>query len=198
MTRRTMVVGTPLALAGLSLAHPGFSTVAVSELTRIATHPQWLAVHLGMLVVVGGLDLTLLALTGPRQGRWRYLVWLGAGMNLVLYSAFVGVDGLGGGVLAMAAATPGADRVGLGAAVATLFSARLVALVAQLGGAGWLLAVLGLTGAAGGGVRSVTAGLVAAAGALALAFSHAPPFGVAGAVLLAVGLAGIEPGLRRV
>lgn len=190
------MIAAPAALALLSLAHPAFSTRALSEPARISAHPQWLPVHIGMLLAVGILDLMLLSLTGPQHGRWRHLVWLGAGMNVVLYSAFLGVDGLGGGLLVAAASAPGTDAAGLSAAVTVLFAAPLVALLARLGGAGWLLAVLGLTGAAGNAGRSVAFGLVAATGALSLEFSHAPPFGVAGAALLAVGMAGLLPALR--
>jgi len=188
----------PLALLGLTLTHPPYGAAAAGQVSRIAGDPGWLAVHLGLLAAVAAFDVALLTWPGPAAGPARRLRQFGVLTHLVGYSAFVGVDGIAGGLLADRAAGAGANlRPGLTAAVTALFSATPVVGLALVAGVGWLLAALTvLVAAAARPALLPAAGLLLAA-VLSLTFSHSPPAGPVGAGLAIAAVAALDLAGRK-
>lgn len=116
---------------------------------------------------------------------WRAVVAVATGRGGSqprIHSAFVGVDGVAGWLLAHAGAQAAAGlRAGLVDGLTTLFSAALVGVLALVGVVGWLIAALAVTAESTAELRRlVPAGLLVLS-ALALGFSHAPPVGPVGA-----------------
>lgn len=166
-------LGAPAALLVVTSLHPAYSADAAGELARIAGTPGWLVLHLALLAAIVGYDAALLG--WPSSGPvGRGLRLAGVVVNLVCYSAFVGVDGVAAGLLA---------RSGDGAGVATLFGSPLVSGLALLGAAGWLVAALTVAVALAADLRALPAGGLLVGSALLLGFSHAPPTGPLGAAL---------------
>lgn len=166
-------LGSAAALLAVTALHPSYSLDAAGELARIAGTPDWLVLHLALLAAIAGYDAALLGWpsSGP-VGRGVRLA--GLVVNLVCYSAFVGVDGVAAGLLA---------RSGDGAGIATLFGSPLVSGLALVGAAGWLVAALTVAVALAADLRQLPAGGLLVGSALLLGFSHAPPTGPLGAAL---------------
>ncbi|HJS88751.1 MAG TPA: hypothetical protein VJ738_02165 [Steroidobacteraceae bacterium] len=174
-------IGGPAIVMTLTAAHPGYSTDVSHELQRITASGAWLPLHLALLPGFALYGLSMLAWP-TAGGRWWRLRQGGVVLSLVFYSAFVGVDGVAGWLLAHAGAqAPAGLRAGLVDGLTTLFSAALVGVLALVGVVGWLIAALAVTAESTAELRRlVPAGLLVLS-ALALGFSHAPPVGPVGA-----------------
>lgn len=187
--RARLRIFAPLLLVGLTAAHPAYSTNANGELERIAADPAWIPLHLLLLLGIALFDLSLW--TWPVQGSTaRRLRALGVGMNVVLYGAFLGVDGVGAGVVTALAPPAGTVHSVLAVVVARLFTSPAVILLGGLGAAGWVLAAVGISMGSSATENKTSAdlgsALVLLAGALVLGWSHAPPFGPVGAGLATI------------
>lgn len=189
-------IGAPASLTVLTALHPGYQTDAAVEYQRIRSFSPWIPLHLALLVAFEAFAVSLLV--WPRAGTvtWR-VRQVGAAAALVFYSAFIGVDGIAGGVLAhsitVRSLLPGA-QVGL----SELFASGTVEALALIGAAGWLLAATAIV------VDLVTAdqhavlpGGLLIAGVVLLGTSHAPPFGPAGSALATAGAALVQSPARR-
>lgn len=187
--RARLRIFAPLLLVGLTAAHPAYSTNANAELGRIASDPAWIPLHLLLLLGIALFDFSVW--TWPAQGSTaRRLQAVGVGMNVVLYGAFLGVDGVGAGVVASLAPPGGALHSVLAVVVARLFTSPVVILLGGLGAAGWVLAAAGISMGSSATENKTSAGLgpalVLLAGVLVLGWSHAPPFGPVGAGLATI------------
>lgn len=181
--KRSLIrIGGPAIVMALTAAHPGYSTDVSHELQRISASGVWLPLHLALLPGFALYGLSMLA--WPTDGgRWWRLRQVGVLLNLVFYSAFVGVDGVAGWLLAHAGAhATGGRRAGLEDGLTILFSAAPVGALALLGVIGWLIAAVAVTAESTAEIRRlIPAGLLVLS-ALTLGF-HAPPVGPLGAGL---------------
>lgn len=169
-------------LFALTLAHPPYSSDPTAQLVRISSSPSWLLVHFGMLAAIAAFDVALLTWPGARGGPvWR-VRQLGVLIHLVAYSAFIGVDGVAGEILARFGSAAAPDlRPGVAAAVGALFSAGPVVVLALIAGAGWLMAVGGLLVQLAAQPRYLPAVGLLLAAIVTLTVSHSPPPGPIGA-----------------
>ncbi|HET9082585.1 MAG TPA: hypothetical protein VFO01_18980 [Trebonia sp.] len=180
---RLLRAGAPMALAVLTALHPAYSTDAGHEAARIAADGMWLPLHLALLAAFALYGISLL--TWPTAGgRWWQARRAGVVLSLVCYSAFLGVDGIAGGLLARASASaPAGLRPGLDLGVTTLFSQGVVGVLALLGAAGWVIATVAITVESAADVRLLVPAAMLVASGVLLGFSHDPPVGPLGAGL---------------
>lgn len=200
MMRRGLLLGAAAFLTLVTIAHPT-SHSETTALARISSNwPRWPVLHLLLLSGVAAFDFGLLLSAQTLQSPWRRVVCSGAFLNVTLYSAFVGADGLATAVLAQAAAgLPSSEYRALDAAVYQLFSAPLLRLIGIVGAAGWLLAGLGLAAdSLSRGVAVFLPALLLLPAAASLEVSHAPPYGPLGFGVILLVLAWLElAGTRR-
>ncbi len=197
-TGRTLRWGAGLALVVLTGLHPAYSVDAAGELYRISSFRYWLAVHLALLGVMAAFDISLLSWPGPRAGLCWRLRQLGVAVHLTAYSAFLGIDGIAGGLLAQFGAGAGTQsRQTMTAAIAVLFGSGVVLGLALLAGAGWLLAALALLAQLAGHARLLPAAGLLLAALLVLSYSHSPPVGPVGALLAVAACAALDLAGRR-
>lgn len=179
--RSLLRIGGPAIVMALTAAHPGYSTDASREIERITAAGAWLPLHLALLPGFALYGVSMLAWP-TSGGAWWRLRQAGVALSLVFYSAFVGVDGVSGWLLAHAGAqAPPGLRAGLADGVTILFSAGPVAALALLGAAGWLIAAVAVTAESAAQVRLLLPAGLLVASALVLGVSHDPPMGPAGA-----------------
>lgn len=191
------IVAPGLVLA-LTAAHPGYSTDASAEVGRITASGIWLPLHLALLPAFALYGTSMLAWpTGG--GAWWRLRQGGVALSVVFYSAFIGVDGVAGWLLAHAAAqAPAGLRPGLADGLTTLFSAGPVAALALAGSAGWLIAAVAVAAESADHARLLLPAGLLVLSAVVLGISHAPPAGPAGAGLALAGASLLDlPSARR-
>lgn len=175
----------PTAVAVASALHPPFSAAAGTELARIGRSPTWLAVHLVLAAAVVAMDATLLDWPGSHSGVWRRLRRIGVWTNLGAYPMFLGVDGLGGWLLATTRLPSGVPQTPLRVAAAHFFSSWVVAAVAWLGAAGWVVAAVAIAADRRRRRWPMGPGVVLVIGTVWLGVSHAFPLGTVGGALIA-------------
>lgn len=175
----------PAVIAAASALHPPFSTASAAALARIGSAPDWLAVHLVLAAAVTAMDATLLDWPGSHSGRWRKVRRTGVWINLAAYPLFLGVDGLGGWLLATTRLPGGVSPLPLRLAAAHFFSSPLVAAVAWTGAAGWVVAAGAIALDRRRRRWPMGPAIVLLVGTVWLGVSHAFPLGTVGAGLIA-------------
>lgn len=175
---RTLVWAAPLVLLVVGSAlHPSFTTSSADAVSRVGGDQLWLVAHFLILAGVATLDACLLSL--PTSGVPKLIVRAGATLNLSLYACFLGVDGFASWIVVHSG--PPSD---VAPTVSALFGSLLAAVISWVGAAGWLVCGLGLALQARLMMRSAAPALVLSVGAVWFGVSHAPPFGVIGALLM--------------
>ncbi len=177
---------TPPLLVGLvTLAHPSYTNNVSNELSRITNDRSWLEIHELLLVGFGLLDLSFMSIAKSLPSAWGKMVLVGAALNIVFYSAFIGIDGVSGGLLAQIGSSSTNQTRGLiGYAITDLFASHLTVAIAEIGALGWIIAGIGIFGAWSKNGVAIVPGASMLIGTVTLAFSHAPPFGPAGSLII--------------
>lgn len=188
--RRLLLLGAPSALLVITSAHPGYAKQGVDALSRITSDPSWITLHLFLLLAVGALDLNF-ALLGRRiSGGWGNLVTAGSAINSLFYTAFIGLDGFGGGLLGSFANSAGlSSHDTIARSVGYIFSSPVTGALGEIGAAGWIISGSALFIVWAKTFTSLVPSVLVLLGTILLAISHAPPFGPIGALLILVGLA---------
>ena len=174
LLRRLVLLGTPIALLGLEITHPVFSTM--EELLPSAD--RWFVVHVIQIPLFGLMAVAVYflvdGLLGPAATASRLGMWL----FIVFYVALDAMSGVATGMQLRYA--NGLDVVQQTAIVNTVDSQNndpVTILIAVLGTVGWLVGVLAAAIAIhrAGGPRLSVVLLVAAA--LVFSLNHEPPLG---------------------
>lgn len=175
----------PATIALASALHPPFSVAAGTELARVRSSSDWLAVHLVLAAAVTAMDATLLDWPGSHSGLWRRVRRVGVWVNLATYPLFLGVDGLGGWLLATTRLPSGASQVPLRLAADHFFSSWVVASVAWFGAAGWIVAAVAIALDRRRRRWPMGPAVVLLIGTVWLGVAHAFPLGTVGGALIA-------------
>ena len=176
----------PAVIAVVSGLHPAFSTATGTALARIEDAPSWLIIHLILAAAVTAMDATLLDWPGSHWGLWRRVRRIAVWVNLAAYPLFLGVDGLGGWLLATTSLPPGVSDLPLRLAAEHFFSSWVVASVAWIGAAGWVVAAVAIALDRHRRRWPMGPAMVLVVGTVWLGVSHAFPLGTVGGALIAV------------
>jgi hypothetical protein len=182
--RRLVLLGTPLALAGVELTHPtGFTADVFAAILPRAE--AWVLLHFTQLVLFAFLAMGLFFMVEGQSGFFASLARMGAGIFAVFYSAHDAISGLGVGTFTVnARGLPPEQQAVIGQAIQKMYFDPVVggqfSILLVLGTVGWLTAILAGAGAlyrVGAPTASV---VLLPAAAVLFGISHAPPWGPLG------------------
>ncbi len=180
--------------------HPGYTTSTVAALARIKSDKYWMIVHFGLLIGVLILDISLWKLfnsfsTKSSWNIWSFIFKLGIFINIALYIPFLSIDGFAGAILANSSAF--SNPVYASQAVSVLFASPVTNLLGLIGGAGWILASLGII------MRTldkkdtpIFGAIMILIGSIILDISHAKYIGSTAAIFFLIGILKINSSLR--
>ena len=177
ISRRVVLLGTPLALAILEFFHPLVSRDLAGTLFPVAG--WWVTLHVVQLVLFALMGAALWLLTDGLHGIATTVSRLGAVAFVVFYGAGEALLGIATGILALGAGDlPTEVREGRTEAIATLFDNPIANLLYFVGELGWLVGLLAAVVAlyAGGSPRLPLV-LLAISGCVLLVFGHPAPYG---------------------
>jgi len=173
-----VLFGAPLVLGLLELGHPAFmpNDDIFAIVAPIAV--WWTALHVAQIPLFALLGLAVFLLVRGLEGRAAHLSRAAIAVFVVVYPAFDAAVGVSSGVLLQNLSTLGAEqRAVLQPALHALFWGPITGLLAIVGSASWLVALL----AAAWAWREADAPRMAiallAVSGLLLAVSHIRPFG---------------------
>ena len=190
--RRLIVIGAPLGLGLLELSHP------IVPPTDVLHHMQphaawWIAIHMLQLPLFALLAVAMALAVGGAQIRAAVVGRLGLAVFALFYGAFDGIAGIANGIVIQTGAALGHGAHELTEAfVLALFTAPATLTVMGIGILGWLVGLGGVTftlrrrGAPGGALALLVVGGVL------FGYSHAPPVGPVGLLLMTAALAWVE------
>ncbi|MQA00050.1 MAG: hypothetical protein GEU80_12110 [Dehalococcoidia bacterium] len=175
---RTLLIGTPLALATLELFHPLYRSDALRQLLPVAD--RWLLVHVLQAPLIALLALAVYRSVDDLAGRAARIARIGALAFGLLYVAHDSVAGIATGVLAREAASrPLEQRAAVASAIDRLFSDPLVgggaSVLTLAASAAWLTAVLAAAVALRGAGAHRVAVVLVGLSALLFPLGHTPP-----------------------
>lgn len=188
--RRALVLGPPLVLGLLELGHPGVMSGAPIATTLAPMVTWWTVLHVAQLPLFALLGLVVALLVRGLDGRAARISRGAVAVFVVVYPAFDAAVGVGSGVMLGALGPPTPERLALiEPALQALFWGPVTGLMAVVGGAAWVVALIAAAWAwRGAGAPWPVVALLGASGLL-LGWSHIRPFGplACGSLLIAAG-----------
>ncbi|AGB38713.1 hypothetical protein [Natronococcus occultus] len=141
LARTAVLVGTPIALGAVLWVHPhggAYETVA-------AVADAWLAVHLLLLPLFALLGAAVYVLLAGFSGRTATIGRLGVAVYVIFYIGFEAIAGIATGLVVRGTGSlSGAEQVGAAAAYDAIVTSPVVGVLALLGIAGMIVAVVAL------------------------------------------------------
>lgn len=178
LPRRILLFGVPLILGTLELGHPGLWPGDDIVATVAPMAAWWTALHVLQVPLFALLGVAAFLLVRGLPGRAALIGRRAIGLFIVVYPAFDAAVGISSGILLQTLPTLGpGQRAALEPALQALFWGPVTGLMAIVGSASWLVALLASAWARRrAGAPRVACGLLAVSGVL-LAISHVRPFG---------------------
>ena len=132
--RRLVVFGTPLSLSLLELTHP-------TDPTTVLAHADWwLILHMLTFVLFPLMALAVFLLLDGVGGRAAWVSRRAMLVYAVIYSGYIGMDGLAGGVLLQQAkGLPAAQQADLMHAIFRMFDSPSGIAIAIAGTLAWIV-----------------------------------------------------------
>ena len=174
LLRRLVLLGTPLALLGLEITHPVFSSM--EELLPSAD--RWLIVHVVQIPMFGLMALAVYLLVDGLRGQTATISRLAMWVFIVFYIALDAVSGVATGIqLQYASELDAARQSIIVQALDAQFDDPIAIAIGVVGTIGWLAGVLAAAAALhwAGAPRLSVVLLVPAA--LIFSLNHEPPLG---------------------
>ena len=193
--RRLILLGTPLALLVLSIAHP--TGIHDNVFQGVSEHVNtWLIVHLAALPLFGLLALAICLITQGLHGPAAVTSRSAMGVYVLFYSAMVAVAVAIGILVRDAQGLTAEEQAAVAEAVRALFMDPVAGVsfpvIGAIGVAAWIVGALAAAAALyQTGVPWPPLALLVAGGVLFLA-SHAVPFGPIGLASLFVAVLWLE------
>ena len=172
--RRLVLLGTPLALLGLEITHPVFSSM--EELIPIAD--RWLVVHVIQIPLFGLLAVAVYLMVAGLRGQAATISRLAMWVFIVFYIALDAISGVATGIQLRYASGLDADQQSIIVqAVDLQFDDPITNAIGVVGTIGWLVGVVAAATALhrAGAPRLSVVLLVPAA--LIFSLNHEPPLG---------------------
>jgi len=190
LPRRILLLGVPLILGALELGHPGLWPGDDIVATVAPMAAWWTALHVLQVPLFALLGVAAFLLVRGLPGRAALIGRCAIGLFIVVHPAFDAAVGISSGVLLQAL---GSDQgTALEPALQTLFWGPVTGLMAIVGSASWLVALLATAWARRRtGTPLPACGLLALSGVL-LGISHVRPFGPLACLCFLGGAALIE------
>jgi len=134
LLRRLVLFGTPLSLSLLELTHP------TDPATAPAHADWWLILHMLTFVLFPLMALAVFLLLDGAGGRAAWLSRRAMLVYAVVYSGYIGMDGLAGGVLLQQAnGLPAAQQADLMRAILGMFNSPVGIAIAIAGTLAWIV-----------------------------------------------------------
>ena len=172
--RRLVLLGTPLALLGLEITHPVFSSM--EELLPVAD--RWLVVHLAQIPLFGLMAVAVYLLVDGLRGQAATITRLAMWVFIVFFVALDAMSGVAVGIQLQYASGLNAEQQAIVVqAVDAQFDDPITNAIGAIGTIGWLAGVLAAVTALhrAGAPRLSVVLLVPAA--LLFSLNHEPPLG---------------------
>ena len=172
--RRLVLLGTPLALLGLEITHPVFSSM--EELLPSAD--RWLVVHVLQIPLFGLMAVAVYLLVDGLRGQAATISRLAMWLFIVFYIALDAMSGVATGIqLQHASGLDAEQQTIVVQAVDAMFDDPIAVAIGAVGTIGWLAGVLAAATALhrAGAPRLSVVLLVPAA--LIFSLNHEPPLG---------------------
>lgn len=185
--RRSIVLGAPLVLGLLELGHPALlpGDNIVDLITPIAT--WWTVLHVLQVPLFALLGVAVLLLLRELDGRTSAISRFAIAVFIVIYPAFDAAVGVASGVICQTTAARDLET-----ALQSLFWGPVTGMLAIVGSAAWLIALLAAAWAWRQRGAPVLAWAALALSGLLLAIGHIRPFGPLACATLLVGAAALE------
>jgi hypothetical protein len=191
--RRLVMLGTPLILGLLEVGHPALTPGdnIFETLAPIAT--WWTALHVAQVPLFALMGLAAFLLVRDLDGSAARISRIAIAIFVVVYPAFDAAVGVASGVMMRNVGSLTADqRAALEQTLQALFWGPVTGLMAVVGSASWLVALVGASLAwRRAGAPVLVVGLLALSGLL-LGVSHIRPFGPLACLAFLIAAAWIE------